>query len=966
MTGFRTPPSARSPVAGVTILTVRALCTVFFVSGAAALIFETLWFRQAGFAFGSSAWASVLVLSSFMAGLALGNLLTAAFGTRIRRPVAFYALLEVLVGVWGLVLIVLLAATADWLAPLMRPFIEHPEIVNPLRFAIAFLMLLVPATAMGATLPVLVMVLRLRDPSFGSVLGRLYGFNALGGMVGAVAGEMLLIEQFGVLGTGVFAAGLSFAAAAVALALSLGAGRGSTSAAPKPGPAPIPARGWALAAAAFLSGGILLALEVVWFRILLLFTHPSSLAFALMLAVVLAGIGGGGLVAGSWLKRDPHAFRYATLMAFLSGAVCIASYIAFPRVVAAYSGTVYIVAPKDILWLSVCLMLATSLCSGLLFTLTGTALNQRVAPDIQAAGLVTFSNTLGSALGPIAAGFLLLPWLGIEGSFFLLSALYAVTAIILLAARDRPGFVGFGLAGVVGAAVFAAALVLAMSSEERDYYQVVARSHGAPEYAEIADVRETPTGTVMYLNTTAPGESTFQRLVTGAFGMASNQINGRRYMKLFVYWPVALRPNPKTALLIGFGVGNSAKALTDTRSFERIDIADISPDVIEMGKLAFPDPDAYPMSDPRVKLYIEDGRYLLETTDARYDLITSEPPPPKFAGIDSLYSKEYFELVREHLTEGGINTHWLPVRFLTVGDTKAIIRGYCEAFPDCSVWAADGFQWMLVGSRNAEWKRSRPGFEAQWQDTRVGPELRALGMELPAQIGAMFVADADQLRELVGDTPPLEDNFPRRLVQSFAGSEDRETYAQWTDTDAVRRRFRDSAFIREAWPESIREETFRYFDYQRVLTDFVNANGGLPPERVIRELDMILESSALRTLPLWLLGIRENPGEPPEGSGAGDQDFYSAWRSGGDALADRDFEKAARIFASAQRRWPGNADLLLMRLFALCQRGDSEEASELLREAQQQALRPELAAAFVFLERKCSTPASSVIKRSEY
>ena len=179
------------------------------------------------------------------------------------------------------------------------------------------------------------------------------------------------------------------------------------------------------------------------------------------------------------------------------------------------------------------------------------------------------------------------------------------------------------------------------------------------------------------------------------------------------------------------------------------------------------------------------------------------------------------------------------------------------------------------------------------------------------------------------------------------------------DTDTTRRRFQDSAFIREAWPESIREETLPYIDYQRVITDFLNASGELPPVRVMRELDAILENSPLRTLPLWLLGIRENPGESLEGNGAGDQDFVSAWRRGGDALAHRDFEQAAGYFASAQRLWSGSAAPLYLRLYALCQAGRSEESGELLREAQQQALNPDWAAAFLFLERKCGIPATA-------
>ncbi len=159
----------------MTALTVWILSAIFLVSGTAALLFETLWFRQAGLAFGNSVWASSLVLSSFMGGLALGNGLMIRLGPRVRSPVRLYALLEVLIAGSGVALVYGLPLLSGWLAPLLRPFLDSPWILNPLRLSVAFVLLLLPATAMGATLPLLVKAVRERDPSFGAALGRLYG-----------------------------------------------------------------------------------------------------------------------------------------------------------------------------------------------------------------------------------------------------------------------------------------------------------------------------------------------------------------------------------------------------------------------------------------------------------------------------------------------------------------------------------------------------------------------------------------------------------------------------------------------------------------------------------------------------------------------------------------------------------------------------------------------------------------------
>src|SRR5262249_16237204 len=135
-----------------------------------------------------------------------------------------------------------------------------------------------------------------------------------------------------------------------------------------------------------------------------------------------------------------------------------------------------------------------------------------------------------------------------------------------------------------------------------------------------------------------------------------------RYMKLFVYWPLSVRPTARRALLIGYGVGNTAKAMVDSRGLTSIDVADISRDVLEMNALVYPVKKDAPLSDPRVRVHVEDGRYFLEQAKERFDLITGEPPPYDLAGVVNLYSKEYFQLLREHLTQGGVVTYWLHVR----------------------------------------------------------------------------------------------------------------------------------------------------------------------------------------------------------------------------------------------------------------------------------------------------------------
>src|SRR5262245_18697327 len=195
-----------------------ALCLVFLLSGAAALIFETLWFRQCGNALGNTVWASALVTASFMAGLAIGNATVARWGRRVRRPLAAYAALETVVAATGLVLVIVIPLVGRALAPLMGA-LGAPSL-NALRVALSFVLLLIPSSAMGATLPLLAGALSARDVNFGRVLGRLYGWNTLGAFLGTLASDLVLIEALGIRGTALAAGALNLAAATGAILLS--------------------------------------------------------------------------------------------------------------------------------------------------------------------------------------------------------------------------------------------------------------------------------------------------------------------------------------------------------------------------------------------------------------------------------------------------------------------------------------------------------------------------------------------------------------------------------------------------------------------------------------------------------------------------------------------------------------------------------------------------------------------------
>src|SRR5881398_3710102 len=195
---------------------VAVLSAILFLSGIGALIFETLWLRLSGLAFGNSIWAAALILSSFMAGLALGNAIAASSKVRRWRPLHLYAVLELAVAFFGCTIVFGLPLLGALMRPVWQLLWNYQPTLIGLRFVLSFLILLVPTTAMGLTLPVLIEVPILRRANFGRAIGFLYGSNTLGAVAGAVVGEAYFIEAFGLRGTGL----ASCIAAAIALLVS--------------------------------------------------------------------------------------------------------------------------------------------------------------------------------------------------------------------------------------------------------------------------------------------------------------------------------------------------------------------------------------------------------------------------------------------------------------------------------------------------------------------------------------------------------------------------------------------------------------------------------------------------------------------------------------------------------------------------------------------------------------------------
>jgi spermidine synthase len=896
-------------------MTVRAIHAMFFLSGVGALVFENVWFNQLGLIVGNSVWSAALVIGAFMAGLALGNGLAVVLARRWRNLVRGYGLLEVVAALSGVLLVVVFPTLPAIVSPLLAPLLDDAALLNASRSVIAFGLVVIPATALGTTLPLLSKPLEAASGNFGWALGRLYGINTLGALAGTLLAELVLIPGLGLRGSGLFAAACNLLAAFIALRLA----RQPAFEGPRAASGAMaalsawPARRIVLAA--FLAGGVLLALEVVWYRFLLLYLSGYTLIFALMLAVVLGGIGLGGLAASAWSRRGWSADSVARLAAAGAAIGTVACYAGFE-----WFWRIAIAIPTEsalpAVLLSVFLMGPVCLMSGVLFTALGDQLRSRMSDAAAATGVLTLANTLGAMTGSLAGAFALLPRFGVETSFFILAALYllAMLTVPVREARRMSRWVPV-LAAVLALVLFPFGRMTGVhyrDVEERFAEKLVA-------------VREGVAQTSFYLAHDFLGETLSHRLVTNAFSMSGTGIHAQRYMKTFVYLPAALHPRIEHALLICFGVGSTASALAALPQVKSIDIVDVSRDVLEMSDLLFPEARRHPLRDPRVKVHVEDGRFFLQHSARRYDLITGEPPPPKLAGVASLYTREYFQLLRERLNPGGLATYWLPVDQLREREALAIIGAFCGAFDDCTLWSGVGLNWMLMGSRGGIAPVTQEQFSRLWTLPGPGADLRRIAFEAPGQMLAQFMADARVLQAAAAQVPPLVDNHPRRISSELPSFRAEPLHARLMNAAQSREGLEASPWARAALPGALIAKSGEHFRQRAMLDAVLNPELRPGNSSVWADLAQLIRGTELVALPMWLL--ESEAGKVEIASRRSAADPQAAEHLAIDALANRR-QPGPRVERKRFETMTPKGQLVT--IFRHCLAGQAADAAELM------------------------------------
>jgi spermidine synthase len=704
------------------------------LSGAAALVYEVLWARDWALLYGTTAEGTAVVLAAYFSGLALGSHLS---GRSVpARGLVRYAALEAGVAFTLLLYLFLrplLPAAAAWLAHAV------PAPLTPgARLALALLVLLTPTTLLGATLPAVAAALRPQD---GAGAGRLYAWNTLGGAAGALIAAPVLVRGLGMRGAYAVAIAVNVVVAAAALALARR--DGGRNADPDTTVTRTGA-GRAAVTVAAVTGGVGLAAEVLWARGLSGVLSNSIYSIAIVLGATLLGIVLGAALASRLLRRASGSPRRR--LAVIEGLLAIAlvgSLLALPALPAVSLRLIRMLGvggPGAGFAVEVLLALLVILVPA---TLLGAAFPQVLVTASPAAparmmGQVLAANTAGGIAGAVAGAFVLLPWLGLARGTLVLAALSTAVAGAL-GARGVAA-----LAAAAGAAVALATPVV----------HVPWRDHGTER---LLYYRDGATATVM-VTVDAQGAKRLRTNGQYTLGGSAGLFLERRQAHL----PLLLHPAPRRLLALGVGTGDTAGA---ARTHPDLDVegVEIVAEVLDAARL-FAVENGGVLDDARARFIVDDARSRLLASAETYDVILSDLFLPWTAGTTSLYALEFYQLGLAHLRPGGLYCQWLPLHQLAVSDLELIVATFTRAFPNVQLWVAYHRATTplaaLVGSAAAV-HTDDATLRARLADGGLAAATARVGLDAPADLAVLYVADGAVLRAVTAGVPPITDDRPR-------------------------------------------------------------------------------------------------------------------------------------------------------------------------------------------------------------
>lgn len=753
------------------------LLAIFVLSGFAGLIYQSIWSHYLGLFLGHAAYSQALVLAMFMGGMAAGAAWIARAGQRWRNLIRGYAIVEVGIGVLGLLFHKIYEGVTGFSYDWLIPTLADPSIINLARWIVAGLLILPQTILLGMTFPLMSGGIIRRFPgSDGHVLGGLYFTNSIGAAGGALVAVFVLLPWIGLPGAMMVAGLLNFVVAGLAWWLArdpepLGVNSTKVTADQRLRHNPL-LRTVLLCTA--LSGAASFAYEIIWIRMLSMAVGSTMHAFELMLASFISGIALGGLWVRKHADGTDSPLRLIGWMQVLMGVAALASLAVYANAFAWVGWLMQALAKTDggyalynfgTATIAVAIMLPAAFFAGTtlpLFTVT----LLRDGQGERAIGRVYAWNTLGSILGVFAAIHFLIPTLGLKLSLCVAAVVDMAIGLLLLrmSADSRRSMVRFGMGA--GLAVLALLIAVRIPFDPMTVASGVFR-HGQTTLLKSDQVTFYKDGKTASIASVLSSSGSMQISTNGKTDAAIQMRDDRPAstdeptMVLLASLPLAMHSSPQKVGVVGFGSGMTTHTLLGDSRIQQLDTIEIEPAMIQ-GAKTFGKKVGRAFGDSRSNIIIDDAKSYFSGQSSKYDIIISEPSNPWISGVGSLFSKEFYQFVPRHLNEGGLFVQWIQLYEIDDALLGAILKSLTPAFDDYSAWLTNESDLIIVASPKGPLPKINTA--TLFGNLTTKADLARIEIDNEAQFGFRKVADSRMLRALGQLHPEQEANsdfYPR-------------------------------------------------------------------------------------------------------------------------------------------------------------------------------------------------------------
>ena len=669
-----------------------ALLLLFIGSGCAALIYEVVWFQLLQLSIGSSAVSLGVLLGIYMGGMCAGSLLLPRLVRGDQHPLRVYAFLELGIGAFGILVL--------YGVPIIGGIYTGLGMTSLIvRALVAGICLLPPTLLMGGTLPVVARGVE-ATPSGVSWLGYFYGGNLVGAVSGSLVAGFYLLRVYDMPTATFVAVAINVAVAVIALIV---AGRIPHTSEVAEHSMPVLRGNYLVYTAIALSGMTALGAEVIWTRQLSLLFGATTYTFSLILGVFLAGLGIGSSIGAAIARKYP-ALRtpLAVCQLLLCAAIAWAAYqtnasMPFWPINPSISKSPVFQFDLDVLR-ALWVVLPGAVLWGASFPLAIGAAAREGEDTGRLVGGIYAANTVGAILGALVTSLVLVAWIGTQESQQLLIAVSALSGLLMLVRETQRSMAAMVVMVVAGAAAGLLmravpplpGILVAYGRYAATWVGVNEIIYAGEGVTASVAVSRTPAGVLNYHN--------------AGKVQASSEPQDMRLQRMLGHLTTLVPDNAQRVLVIGCGAGVTAGAVSVDPMVKSETIAEIEPLVPRVVSKYFSEYNFNVVNNPKVTVHLDDARHYLLTTKDKFDGITSDPLDPWVKGAATLYTKEFFEVAKQHLNPGGVYTLFVQLYESSDAAAKSEVATFLEAFPGGMVFANTqnglGYDLVLVGQVN--------------------------------------------------------------------------------------------------------------------------------------------------------------------------------------------------------------------------------------------------------------------------